>query len=99
MSEFQNFSLFQEQVVRHRALYARPRILFLDEATSHLDSKVEASVHETLRKLDITRVVVAHRQGTISLAQRVIRLERETPDAIARTWGSQRQAPGDEAAA
>ena len=57
-----------------RALYKRPMFLFLDEATSHLDEDNEASVNDAVRKLNITRIVVAHRPSTIELADRVVRL-------------------------
>jgi ATP-binding cassette, subfamily B, bacterial CvaB/MchF/RaxB len=58
-----------------RALYKRPKILLLDEATSHLDVQNEARVNEAISRLEITRIVVAHRPDTIALADRVIRLE------------------------
>lgn len=58
-----------------RALYKRPKILLLDEATSHLDVQNEARVNEAIAKLEITRIVVAHRPDTIALADRVIRID------------------------
>jgi ATP-binding cassette subfamily B protein RaxB len=57
-----------------RALYRRPSILFLDEATSHLDSKNEATINNAVGALRITRVIVAHRQSTIDMADRQISL-------------------------
>lgn len=55
-----------------RALYHRPILLFLDEATSHLDEASEAKVNSAIKALSITRVLVAHRRGTIATADRVI---------------------------
>jgi ATP-binding cassette subfamily B protein RaxB len=55
-------------------LYRRPDILFLDEATSHLDEATEAIIVESLRELDMTRVVIAHRPATIAHADVVISL-------------------------
>ena len=55
-----------------RALYRRPRVLVLDEATSHLDTSRERSVNESLKSLGITRIVVAHRPETIAAADRVL---------------------------
>ena len=48
-----------------RALYRRPKILFLDEATSHLDVKKEYQINEMIKSLGITRVMIAHRPETI----------------------------------
>lgn len=57
-----------------RALYKKPKILFMDEATSHLDEKNEEIVNQAISQLNITRVIVAHRQSTIRSADRVIQL-------------------------
>ena len=65
----------KQRVILARALYRRPAILFLDEATSHLDEATEAVVAQALRDLQITRVIVAHRPATIAHADRVINLE------------------------
>ena len=65
----------QQRILLARALYARPSILILDEATSHLDVQREAAVCAALRKLAITRIVVAHRPQTAATADRIVRLE------------------------
>lgn len=65
----------QQRVLLARALYKRPQILFLDEATSHLDIDNEAAIAEALAALDITRIMIAHRPQTIAIADRVIRVE------------------------
>jgi ATP-binding cassette subfamily B protein RaxB len=65
----------KQRVILARALYRRPAILFLDEATSHLDEATEAVVAEALRGLRITRVIVAHRPATIAHADSLIKLE------------------------
>lgn len=64
----------KQRVLLARALYSAPRILFLDEATSHLDAATEASVNAYLKRKNITRISVAHRQETIAAADRVIDL-------------------------
>jgi ATP-binding cassette subfamily B protein RaxB len=61
-----------QRLVLARALYRRPRILFLDEATSHLDEETEAAIAAGLRDLPITRVTVAHRPATIAHSDIVI---------------------------
>jgi ATP-binding cassette subfamily B protein RaxB len=59
-----------------RALYREPRVLVMDEATSHLDVATETKVSRHIAVLGITRVIVAHRPQTIASADRVMRLER-----------------------
>jgi ABC-type bacteriocin transporter len=69
----------QQRIAIARALYRKPEILILDEATSSLDSSAETFVQNTLRLLheeNKTVIVIAHRLSTINLAQRVIVLER-----------------------
>lgn len=69
----------KQRLLLARALYRQPKILFLDEATSHLDVKTEFSVSEAIKALKITRVVIAHRPETIASADRVIRLVNHEP--------------------
>lgn len=57
-----------------RALYRKPRILFLDEATSHLDVATERRVLQNVSALGITVVNVAHRPDVIKRATKVIEL-------------------------
>lgn len=64
----------KQRVLLARALYRRPQILFLDEATSHLDIEREQLVNNAIKSIRITRVIVAHRPETISSADRTITL-------------------------
>ena len=57
-----------------RALYRRPSVLFMDEATSHLDVENELAINRAISSLNITRVIVAHRKSTIDSADRVVAL-------------------------
>ncbi|EDH4585768.1 peptidase domain-containing ABC transporter [Salmonella enterica] len=57
-----------------RALYRKPRILFMDEATSALDSKSEHYVNSAIKSLNITRIIIAHRESTIKSVDRVFSL-------------------------
>ncbi|TDR80062.1 ATP-binding cassette subfamily B protein RaxB [Paludibacterium purpuratum] len=54
-----------------RALYHKPKILILDEATSHLDIAIEEKVNLAIKKMNTTRIIIAHRQETIDSADRV----------------------------
>ena len=65
----------KQRILLARALYKSPRIIVLDEATSHLDILREQQVNQAIRSLDITRICVAHRPETIAMSGRVIRLE------------------------
>lgn len=62
----------KQRVLLARALYKRPNILFLDEATSHLDIAREAMVNAAIKSLNVTRVIIAHRPETIATADRII---------------------------
>ncbi|TFZ06064.1 ABC transporter ATP-binding protein [Ramlibacter henchirensis] len=57
-----------------RALAGRPRILFLDEATSHIDSETEQVVQRALADLrgQVTIVAIAHRLSTVRDADCII---------------------------
>lgn len=65
----------KQRLLLARALYKRPRVLALDEATSHLDLVNERLVTQALAQMQVTRIIVAHRPETIAGAQRVVRLQ------------------------
>jgi ATP-binding cassette subfamily B protein RaxB len=65
----------QQRLLLARALYKRPRVLLLDEATSSLDVERERQVNQNIRRLELTRVIVAHRPETIASASRVVVLQ------------------------
>jgi ATP-binding cassette subfamily B protein len=60
-----------------RALIVDPSILILDDATSAIDVKIEAKIHQSLLKLlnKRTTILIAHRLSTISLADRILVLD------------------------
>ncbi|MBI3898700.1 MAG: peptidase domain-containing ABC transporter [Gammaproteobacteria bacterium] len=62
----------KQRVLLARALYKRPKILFLDEATSHLDIERERLVNAAVKRLHMTRIMIAHRPETVMSADRVI---------------------------
>ena len=67
-----------------RALYRKPRILFLDEATSHLDIETEKRVLQNIARLDVTVISAAHRPNAIDLANQVIALDGRCKPAMGR---------------
>ncbi|MDX5566248.1 NHLP bacteriocin export ABC transporter permease/ATPase subunit [Streptomyces sp. ID05-04B] len=65
----------RQRLMIAQALIRRPRILFFDEATSALDNETQRTVIESTRKLNATRVVIAHRLSTVMDADRVVVME------------------------
>ena len=65
----------KQRILLARALYKRPKLLVLDEATSHLDLANEQLVNAAIKQIALTRIIVAHRPETIAMAQRVVVLE------------------------
>jgi len=80
----------KQRVLLARALYRQPRILVLDEGTAHLDLDNERHINESLIRLRMTRVSVAHRPDISAGADRVIR--------IAKTVQSEARVPPDRTA-
>ncbi|AJJ64402.1 peptidase domain-containing ABC transporter [Yersinia aldovae] len=64
----------KQRLLIARALYRRPGILFMDEATSHLDLANETYINASIAALAITRVIIAHRPSTIASTDRIITL-------------------------
>jgi ATP-binding cassette subfamily B protein RaxB len=56
----------KQRVLIARALYRKPRLIVMDEATSHLDPTREEKVLACLSQFAVTRVVCAHRSGAIA---------------------------------
>jgi len=66
----------KQRVLLARALYRQPRVLFLDEGTAHLDLDNEQHINESLARLSMTRVSVAHRPAISVGADRLILLAK-----------------------
>ena len=67
----------RQRIALARALLTDPRILVLDDATSAVDPRVEAEIHETLRRVmrGRTTLLIAHRRSTLQLADRIAVLD------------------------
>ncbi|MGH8179024.1 MAG: ABC transporter ATP-binding protein [Steroidobacter sp.] len=80
----------QQRIGIARALYHRPSILVLDEATSSLDTRTEEGVMQAVQALHgkKTLIIVAHRLTTVAQCDRIYRLENGkvvaegTPDVM-----------------
>ncbi|NUR61177.1 MAG: ABC transporter ATP-binding protein [Catenulispora sp.] len=67
----------RQRIALARALITDPRVLILDDATSAVDARVEAEIHDTLRRVMAgrTTVLIAHRRSTLALADRIAVLD------------------------
>jgi ATP-binding cassette, subfamily B, bacterial CvaB/MchF/RaxB len=65
----------KQRILLARALYRRPKILFLDEATAHLDSDREREITRVLQNLKITRISIAHRSELAAASDVMLRFE------------------------
>ncbi len=74
----------RQRVGLARALYVRPTVLVLDEATSNLDTTTEQRIVETLANLHggLTTIVVAHRLSTVQDCDYIVYLENASVRAI-----------------
>lgn len=63
-----------------RAMFTRPHLLVLDEATSSLDGETEASISDAIHALrgSTTVVIIAHRLSTVRNADKVVYLSNGT---------------------
>lgn len=65
----------RQRVLLARALYRRPQLLIMDEATAHLDVANEKKVNSLLIDQGISCVVAAHRPGALSSINRLFVLK------------------------
>ncbi|MFC4493433.1 ABC transporter ATP-binding protein [Streptomyces ovatisporus] len=67
----------RQRIALARAILTDPRLLLLDDATSAVDAHVEHEIHEALRSVmeGRTTLLIAHRQSTLKLADRIAVLD------------------------
>lgn len=63
-----------------RALFASPKILIMDEPTSHLDMLSEAMIQKALEDISMeramTKIIIAHRLSTVQKAEQILVMDR-----------------------
>jgi ATP-binding cassette, subfamily B, bacterial CvaB/MchF/RaxB len=80
----------KQRILLARALYRRPRLLFIDEGTSHLDVRLEERVNASIKGLGLTRVSVAHRPQTLASAGRILHFVEGTVQSLTTTVRQER---------
>ncbi|MCC5450870.1 peptidase domain-containing ABC transporter [Rheinheimera sp. UJ51] len=81
----------KQRVLLARALYRKPKILFMDEATSHLDVQLEHYVNQAIKQLNMTRIIIAHRPETILNAAQIYLLQNGQLQEITQQYKAQFQ--------
>jgi ATP-binding cassette subfamily C protein len=66
----------RQRLIIARALAKDPRVLLWDEATSALDNRTQDIVMRSLERLNMTRVIIAHRLSTVRMADRILVLDQ-----------------------
>lgn len=65
-----------QRILIARAIVSSPKLLMFDEATSALDNTTQGIVSETLSRMDVTKIVVAHRLSTVIKCNRIIVMDK-----------------------
>ena len=66
----------KQRILLARALAHRPKVLFLDEATSAMDNLVQKRVMASIHTLQCTTVMIAHRLSTIRQCDRILVMQQ-----------------------
>jgi ATP-binding cassette subfamily B protein/subfamily B ATP-binding cassette protein MsbA len=75
----------RQRIALARAFLRNSEILILDEATSQIDVESERLIHDALAEFgrDRTLLMITHRESTLSLATRIVRIEFGKVEPIA----------------
>ena len=82
----------KQRLLLARALYMQPRVLYLDEGTSHIDPSCEARIMHNLKQSGMTLIYVAHGKELLTMADQLllftpegIRYRQQQPGAVGAT--------------
>ena len=91
----------RQRIALARALLTDPGILVLDDATSSIDPRMEAEIHDTLRRVmrGRTTLLIAHRRSTLQLADRIAVLHEGRVADVGQARGADAPQPALPAAA
>ena len=64
----------QQRLLLARAVYARPNILFLDEATANIDAQTAKQILINIKELNVTTVIVTHQVNLLPELDQTIEL-------------------------
>jgi ATP-binding cassette subfamily B protein RaxB len=80
----------KQRVLLARAMYVNPVVFVLDEASSHLDADNERLINAAIMATEATRLIIAHRQETVILADRILKMDggQIVSDAVVQRTGS-----------
>lgn len=67
----------RQRVILARALYGRPTLLILDEATAHIDPEMERRIYDNLKQLQSTKIVVSHQSHAQQVCDRRFVLDHQ----------------------
>lgn len=65
----------QQRLMIARALYRQPKLLMLDEPTSHLDGEARRKVMETIERLDVGVFLITHDEEVAAICHRILRIK------------------------
>lgn len=65
----------KQRLLLARALYRNPKYIFLDEGTANLDQQTEMQIAKTIRSLNKTRIVIAHRPALVDISDYIFELK------------------------
>ena len=65
-----------QRILLARAIYRKPALLILDEATSNLDRESEIQVIDYIATLPCTKIIISHKDEALRIADKILSLDR-----------------------
>ena len=62
----------RQRILIARALASSPKVFIFDEATSALDNRTQDIVTESIGRLGVTRIIIAHRLSTVINCDKIL---------------------------